>query len=337
MDMKMLQTRFASLSETEKQIVYKQVIRLVDDIDFDLNAMELENRESIVLACPHCLGKSIKKNGVVKGAQRFVCKECKKNFRANTGSATAHLKKREKFKVYIPYFIAGHSIRKCAELTGICIQTSFDWRHKILSAFNKQQDEVLLSGICESDDIFFTHSNKGARVLGRKGRKRGKGIHEPKSRGISDEKVAVIVSSDRKGNKHLRVAKRGRISVKDIKKVLDGKLEKGSVLCTDAHRSYTAYAKAANIEHHTIKASAKEYKRGNYHVQHVNYIASDLKQWIGKFNGVSTKYLQNYLNWYAVQGLIEKAAVPPKATASLITMSTSAWSIFKEIPLLEYI
>ncbi len=171
MDMKLLQTRIASLSETERQILYNQVIRLIDEIDFDLNTLELKNRKSTVLACPHCLGTSIKKNGVVKGAQRFVCKECKRNFRANTGSATAHLKKREKFKSYIPYFIAGHSIRKCAELTGVCIQTSFDWRHKILSAFNKQQDEVLLSGICESDDIFFTHSNMGERALGRKGEK----------------------------------------------------------------------------------------------------------------------------------------------------------------------
>jgi hypothetical protein len=39
---------------------------------------------------------------------------------------------------------------------------------------------------------------------------------------------------------------------------------------------------------------------------------------------------------YAVQGLIEKAAVPTKATATLITMSTSAWSRFKEMSLLEY-
>lgn len=336
MDIKELQNRISSLPDAEKELVYNQLIKLVDNIDYDLNDMELENRQSLVLSCPHCQSKSIKKNGVVKGVQRFVCKECRKNFRSNTGSATSHLKKRDKFKAYIPHFIAGFSIRKCAKLTGVCIQTSFDWRHKILSAFNHQQEEVVLSGICESDDIFFTHSNKGSRALDRKARTRGKGIFEPKSRGISSEKVAVIVSSDRKGNKYLRVAKRGRISVKDIRTVLAGKLEKGTVLCTDAHRSYTAYAKSENIEHHTIKASAKEYKRGNYHVQHVNNIASDLKKWIGKFNGVSTKYLQNYLNWYAVLDIIEKAAIPSRATAALVTGSTTAWTLFKEIPLLEY-
>jgi transposase-like protein len=312
-------------------------MRLVEDIDYDLNAMEKQSRSSVPLRCPHCEGTKIKKNGIIKSVQRYFCNDCNKNFRSNTGSATSYLKKKEKFKRYIPHFLTGYSIRKCAELTEICIQTSFDWRHKILSAFNKQQEDVLLSGICESDDIFFTYSKKGSRSLERPARKRGKGIHEPKTRGISKDKVAVIVSSDRKGNKHLRVAKRGRISVNDIRKVLGGKLEKGTVLCTDAHHSFTAFAKAEEIEHHTIKASSKEYKRGNYHVQHVNQIASELKHWMDHFNGVSTKYLQNYLNWYAVQSFIEKTVIPAQTTAKLITASTCAWTLFKNIHNLEYL
>jgi hypothetical protein len=35
----------------------------------------------------------------------------------------------------------------------------------------------------------------------------GKGIFESKKRGISDEKIAVIISADRKGNKHLKSSK----------------------------------------------------------------------------------------------------------------------------------
>jgi hypothetical protein len=52
--------------------------------------------------------------------------------------------------------------------------------------------------------------------------------------------------------------------------------------------------------------SAKEYvKKGIYHVQHVNQTAKDLKKWLKDFNGVSTKFLQNYLNWYALKNIIE--------------------------------
>ena len=36
---------------------------------------------------------------------------------------------------------------------------------------------------------------------------------------------------------------------------------------------------------------------GVYHIQNVNAYDSRLKQWTGKFHGVTTKYLENYLGW----------------------------------------
>ena len=102
------------------------------------------------------------------------------------------------------------------------------------------------------------------------------------------------------------------------------KIELKSVLCTNTHHSYTSFAKKNNIEHPTIKVSAKEYKRGIYQVQHINSITSDLKLWINAFKGVSTKYLQNYLNWYAAIDVIEKEINPAKQTAKMIIASTVA-------------
>lgn len=337
MELKDIQHKISSLSEAEKERVYNQILRIVSEYDYDFTEIELQSKNGDGCTCPHCNSKKTFKNGVIKGVQRFICKDCKKNFRPNTGSATSGLKKKELFKAYIPQLLAGHSIRKCAKETGVCIQTAFDWRHKTLSAFNKQQSETKLSGICESDDVYFTFSNKGERNLSRAPRKRGKGIFETKKRGISSDKIAVIISSDRKGNKHLQAVKRGRVSAKDIESVLKGKLEPQTILCTDTHRSYIAFAKQHDIEHHTIKASAKEYKRGTYHVQHVNSIASDLKLWISDFKGVSTKYLQNYLNWYAVTDVIEKAVNPAKSTAIMISLSAVAWEQFKNIGNLQYL
>lgn len=110
----------------------------------------------------------------------------------------------------------------------------------------------------------------------------------------------------------MQVASRGRISADDISKVLKDKLEPKTVLCTDGHRSFEAFAKENHLEHQTIKVSAKEYvKKGTYHVQHVNQTAQDLKNWLNSFNGVSTKYLQNYLNWYALKSIINENQNPP--------------------------
>jgi len=337
MELKDIQQKISTLSEAERERVYTQILRIVSEYDYDFTEIELGNKKGDGCSCPHCASKKTRKNGVIKGVQRFICNDCKKNFRPNTGSATSKLKKKELFKAYIPQLLAGHSIRKCAKETGVCIQTAFDWRHKILSAFNKQQSETRLSGICESDDIYFTFSNKGEKNLTRTPRKRGKGIFESKKRGISTDKIAVIISSDRKGNKHLQAIKRGRVTAYEIESVLKDKLEPKTILCTDAHRSYTAFAKQNKIEHHTIKASAKEYKRGVYHVQHVNSIASDLKLWIKDFKGVSSKYLQNYLNWYAVNDIIEKAANPVRNAAVMISLSSVAWEQFKNIGNLQYL
>ena len=50
--------------------------------------------------------------------------------------------------------LSGYSIRKSAKETGISIQTSFDWRHKLLSSFSSVSVEEF-KGIVESDDLFF--------------------------------------------------------------------------------------------------------------------------------------------------------------------------------------
>jgi hypothetical protein len=62
-----------------------------------------------------------------------------------------------------------------------------------------------------------------------------------------------------------------------------------------------------------------------------------LKKKLKKFNGVSTKYLQNYLNWYALKAIIDQNKSPVKKTVALIGTSFSAWHEFKDIINLTYI
>ena len=95
--------------------------------------------------------------------------------------------------------------------------------------------------------------------------------------------------------------------------------------------------KKNKLEHQTIKVSAKQYKKGIYHVQHVNQTAQDLKDWMKDFNGVATKYLQNYLNWYALKSIINENQSPVKKTVTLIATSFTAWYEFKDIINLPYI
>lgn len=329
---KEIQAQLEKLSEVERKRLIDLITQFVFESEINLSDMESEKKKQEGSLCPHCQSSKTRKNGFQYGVQRLVCNSCKKNFRFSTGMATVYLKKKELLKTYIPHFIAGYSLQKCADLTGICKQTSFNWRHKILAALGKFQEEKKMSGIFEADEVFFEHSLKGDKNIERAPRKRGKGVFETKKRGVSNDKIAVIISCDRKGNKILKVAAKGRITTEDVSIVLKGKVEAKSILCTDGHRSYEGFAKANDLEHQTIKVTAKEYvKNGKYHVQHVNQTAKELKQWLDKFGGVSTKYLQNYLNWYAVKKHIENSPNIIFATTSLLAASYNANDLFKTI------
>jgi transposase-like protein len=250
-------SQISGLNQEDKSRLYKVIEGFLYGNEVDITKEQNKEKGSIANNCPHCESTRTSKNGHQHGVQRFFCNNCKKKFSFSTGSVTAHLKKKEFLKVYIPNMLAGYSLEKCAKLTGISKQTSFDWRHKILSALGKFQNDQMLSGIYESDDVFIEFSEKGTQNLEREPRKKGKSVFIKKKRGINNDKMAVLISCDRKGNKHLQIATKGRIAAEDLNKILKDKLEPKTVLCTDGHRSFQAFAKKNKLEHQTIIVSAK--------------------------------------------------------------------------------
>ena len=132
--------------------------------------------------------------------QRYLCNGCGKNFSETTGKFWFALKKKDKINKSLYCLLSGYRIRKSAKETEISIQTSF-------SSVSVSEFE----GIVESDDLFFLISEKGSRTLERKPKKRGEKANKA---GISNEKVAVIATCDRSGNKDFEVIRTGRISEK---------------------------------------------------------------------------------------------------------------------------
>ena len=108
-------------------------------------------------------------------------------------------------------------------------------------------------------------------------------------------------SKDREGNLIVGVAGRGRVSARDIEKVLNEHIDPNAILCTYAHPSFKAFAKASKIKCIQLNISkGKRVIRKKYHIQNVNSAHSNIKKWMVKFNGVSSKYLQNYMNWFCL-------------------------------------
>jgi transposase-like protein len=305
---------FTALTEKQKeqfaQLVFSQM-----SVDLKLESLSKEIKGTSRKQCPHCLSEDIYANGKLKGMQRFKCKACLKNFSESTGTALASIKKKDLWIAYIRNMFEGKSLQKCADLTGISKQTSFDWRHKILSRLRHEAPEKF-TGICEIDDIFFNYSEKGSKNLDRKPRKRGNhGI----SQGVSNDKVAVLVTCDRTNNKDIQVIKRGRIRKTDLHKAIGDRIEKKTVICSDSHRSFTGFAKEKKLKLKKINARKGQHVVDKvYHVQHVNQMAKSLKHWMDKFNGVATKYLQNYMNWFMMMEKLKSNSAQTKAFAMAV-------------------
>lgn len=317
---------FKSLDIVGRQDIVKELMSLISSPTQDAISILNTQQKKHSICCPNCSSTNIRANGKYKEVQRYYCKDCKKYFRDTTGNVLFALKKPELFSKYLYNMLMSYSIEKCGRLTGICTQTSFDWRHKVLSAFEQSCPEGF-QGITESDDIFFLESSKGSKNLERKPRKRGS---KATKRGISDQQIAVVVTCDRSDNKELRVTTRGRISKKDLDKVFKGKLENVETLCTDTHRSYTAFAKSNKINHQKFNVSkGQRIKNKIYHVQNVNNTAKRLRQWMKPFNGVATKYLQNYMNWFMILERIKSNNQRLKEFVFYALAGQSAWEIWK--------
>lgn len=314
-----------TLSSSEKDIVINQLLNK----SFDFKSLKNIQIDNNGISCPHCKSIQINRHGKHKGVNRFYCKECTKTFTSFTGTSIHGIHKKNLWYKYIDLMLQGKSIRFCAEELNISTRTSFNWRHKILSAFSSKCE---FKGILESDETYFYESQKGSRNMNRPARKRGLGDAQI-SRGISKDKVAVVVSADRNGSVDMVRSNLGRMSLKDLEYVFKGKVDNVDVFCTDSHRTYQSFASKLNIEHKTVNTSKKQYVNEKiYHVQHVNSIHSRLKNWLNfHFKGVSTKYIEGYLTWFMVSEKLKKTSNKTQAMFDEILFSNSSLKRYTEI------
>lgn len=245
-------------------------------------------------ACPLCGSVHVVRNGHhSNGAQRFYCRDCNKSFVTTTNTIVASTKKDfSVWEKYISCMMHGMSLRKTAEYCGINKNTAFYWRHKILDALQHMANSVELNGIVEVDETFFNVSYKGSREMPRQARHRGSENH---TRGLSHEKVCVPCAVNRTGLSIAKASNLGRLSTQDVHNIYDGRIEANSTLVTDKLSAYVRFASASNLN--LVQLKNGRAKSGIYNIQHINNYHSRLKKFMGNFNGVATKYLNNYLVW----------------------------------------
>ena len=291
----------------------------LESLELNFNGFEdflLTKKSEKGISCPHCNSFNIKKNGHKGLIQRFLCKDCHKTFTSRNHTITFSSKKSfSVWKKYIDCMMNGFTVRKSAEICGINKDTAFIWRHKVLDALQNMQNSVELNGVVEADETFFALSFKGNHkksttfTMPRKAHKRGKDIH---TRGLSHEQVCVPCGVNGTGLSVARISNLGRIGTKDLEFAFKNQIASDSILCCDGANAYRKFASKNSLD--LIQLKSGKSKVGNFHIQHINAYHSNLKNWIKRFHGVATKYLNNYLVWnnfvnYAKESYKEKEQI----------------------------
>lgn len=252
--------------------------------------------------CPVCNDTHIVRNGHRKdGTQKFLCRNCGKAFGITTNSIMAGTKKDlAVWSKYISCMQDGLTIEASAEKCGINKNTSFTWRHKILDALQNMAGGVTLSGVVEADETFTALSYKGNHKrshnfkMPRRPHKRGHDIYGNVG---MNEYACIPCAVTREGLSIARVSNVGNISSERLSDFFHGRIAENSVVVSDKNHIYRRFAEANNLALVGIRHGKGS--DGIYSMGHINNYHSQLKRFINhRFNGVSTKYLNNYIVWH---------------------------------------
>lgn len=245
--------------------------------------------------CPRCGSKKVHRYGQYRDRQRYRCNGCGRTYNDLTYSPLSGTWYVDRMAQFFELMIKGQSLVQCALALKISLSTAFFWRHKILASL-KANDFERMSGIVEADETTVLESEKGTRnIAHRKPRKRG---GKAKKRGLSHERVSIIVALDRKENTAAMVAGRGQATTGELTALLKDLIDPKAQLCSDAAGNLAAFARARGLKHQPVNASKGERVRGIFHIQHANSFHRRMKQWMDRFQGVATKYMNNYLYWF---------------------------------------
>lgn len=225
------------------------------------------------LHCPRCNSTKIVKNGTYKHRQNYRCKDCRKAMSTHTGTVLSGIHKREQFIQYTKCLEEGLTIKQSAKQLGISIATSFAWRHKHLSAIRPLEKNTFQE--VKSFSIIKTnYSEKGRKKVENKQK---------------ETLVKSLVCTDLRGAVFVKKYNNSR----ELDGVLrNPKLSSGvAVSVPNVQLQYAVQRQNVNSK------TTKPIQKKQFEIAKVTSIKLD--EWLYKFRGVATKYLQRYWDWYS--------------------------------------
>ncbi len=102
--------------------------------------------------------------------------------------------------------------------------------------------------------------------------------------------------------------------------LLNNHIDKDSVVCSDGFQSYRVLTNKLEIGHKVLNfTKGIRVIEKVFHIQNINSYHGRLHGWIRHFNGVATKYLDNYLSWYRFFDANENPNENPNENSMLLS------------------
>lgn len=240
-----------------------------------ISVFSRQKLELILSACPFCGSEDIVKHGTCAGHQRYLCKRCRHSFVSRYGSMAYRSKQKPcKIKSRAKAFIDKLSLRSIADLFHVNKNTVLLWRKKFLLAACGRSADTKLFGRVEIDGKYVNVSRSRYRKTGT-GRK---------FRGLSVNKVALVIGCD-SHNRHVFFRlERGRPSGNRQTLFREGRIGKGSTLVYDGDVSHRNLVRCLSLKDECHRM-AKE-KDSPSALQQVNNDCSFISLYLAQHPGI---------------------------------------------------
>ena len=263
-----------------------------------------DESESEIGCCPHCGSSSFIKHGKdASGRQRYMCKDCGRTFSPITGSFFSHSKVPMcKWAEFIDYEASGLTLKEESHYLKLSVHACFRMRHKLYSAIDGiVESSTKVGDAVELDSSYRKINLKGTKPwnMPRPSKKRGGGSAYS---GISHHKICIAAAADSMDNMFLKIVGLDPESIEKYKKCM-GYMGDVKKIISDSKSSIASIANILGADHDRIIPSrdpgAKRYKSpSGCSLGDVNELDSGITALITAKRGVSTRYLQSYLNFY---------------------------------------
>lgn len=240
--------------------------------------------------CPRCGCPSfVRKGRDAGGAQRWLCRGCGRTF----GAATLGLLGRSKLPAsawmeFAACMADGLSLRDTAKRVGTSLYTAWYMRMRVCEVMGRRLlpprgDAFEVDGTYLRESMPGDHSRSGWYGLGREPHRTG---HDAGAAGLG-RKVCVLCGVSELGDCFCEVID-GAEDVASVSIVAGARLPASCAVATDGRGSYGP--RSLGGRPHEVRPSTE--------LGMVNSLHSRLKSFLRRFNGVSNRRLQRYLDWF---------------------------------------